>query len=99
MAPEDNDPALDWPLPAGEPGREVWYSLVSPTDGSVAFWYRYTLLSTESGRQEGRLWAALTDREDPDRSTFVTRSVPSDEVRARGGPFSLTVDDAELTSS
>jgi hypothetical protein len=99
MAPEDNDPALDWPLPAGEPGREVWYSLVSPTDGSVAFWYRYTLLSTEGGRQEGRLWAALTDREDPDRSTFVTRSVPVDEVRARGGPFSLTVDNAELTSS
>jgi hypothetical protein len=99
MAPEDNDPVLDWPLPVGEPGREVWYSLVSPTDGSVAFWYRYTLLSTEGGRQGGRLWAALTDRENPDRSTFITRSVPFDGVRARGAPFSLTIDDAELTSS
>lgn len=99
MAPEDNDPVLDWPLPTGEPGREVWYSLVSPTDASVAFWYRYTLLSTEGGRREGRLWAALTDREAPDRSTFVTRSVPFDAVEARGGPFSLSIDDAELTSS
>ncbi|PSQ00186.1 hypothetical protein BRC89_02330 [Halobacteriales archaeon QS_4_70_19] len=99
MAPEDNDPVLDWPLAVGEPGREVWYSLVSPIDGSVAFWYRYTLLSTTGGRQEGRLWAALTDREDPDRSTFVTRSVPFADVRPQGGPFSLTIDDAELTSS
>jgi hypothetical protein len=99
MAPEDNDPVLDWPLPTGEPGREVWYSLVSPTDASVAFWYRYTLLSTTAGRQEGRLWAALTDREAPERSVFVSRSVPLDEVRAAGDPFSLTIDDAELTSS
>ncbi|WP_254831158.1 hypothetical protein [Haloglomus salinum] len=100
MAPEDNEPVLDWPLPVGEPGREVWYSLVSPTDDSVAFWYRYTLLSTEGGRQEGRLWAALTDREDPDRSVFVTRSVPFEQVRARGTPsFSLTIDDDELTSA
>jgi hypothetical protein len=99
MAPEDNDPVLDWPLAVGDPGREVWYSLVSPGDGSVAFWYRYTLLSTTGGRQEGRLWAALTDREDPDRSVFVSRAVPPADVRAASDPFSLTIDDAELTSS
>lgn len=99
MHPDPNDPVREWPLEPGEPGREVWYSLVSPRDASVAFWYRYTLLSTESGRQEGRLWAALTDREDPASSTFVTESFPLEVVGAAGDPFELAIGDAVLTSS
>jgi hypothetical protein len=99
MQPDPNDPAVDWPLAAGEPGREVWYSLVSPRDGSVAFWYRYTLLSTVEGRQEGRLWAALTDREEPENSTFVSEAFAFEDVWPDGDPFELTVGDAVLTSS
>ena len=62
MASQDNDPYFSWPLEAGERGREVWYSLVSHPDEPVGFWYRYTLLSTDSGHQGARVWAALTDR-------------------------------------
>lgn len=96
---EPNDPVHDWPLYRGEPGREVWYSLVSPQDGSVAFWYRYTLLSTEGGYQEGRLWAALTDRENPENSTFVSESFDLDSVEIGYDPFSLAIGEGELTSA
>jgi hypothetical protein len=98
MNSDPNDPVHDWPLAPGRPGREVWYSLVSPSDASVAFWYRYTLLSTTGGHREGRLWAALTDREDPAASTFVSRSVGPDETDVTADPFDLRVDDACLTS-
>lgn len=99
MYPDPNEPVLEWPLAVGAPGREVWYSLVSPKDASVAFWYRYTLLSTLGGRQEGRLWAALTDRDDPESSTFVSESFALDDVRAERDPFELAIGDAVLTSS
>jgi len=99
MQPDPNEPVNDWPVPTGEPVREVWYSLVSPRDASVAFWYRYTLLSTTSGYQEGRLWAALTDPADSAASTFVSRSVPLSAIRAGRDPFELVIDDAVLTSS
>lgn len=99
MNTEPNDPVHDWPLEAGEPGREVYYSLVSPADSSVAFWYRYTLLSTEDGYQEGRLWAALTDREDPSASRFVSRSVDPAAVGIGTDPFSLQIDDSTITAS
>lgn len=99
MRPDPNDPVESWPLPEGEPGREVWYSLVSPQDASVAFWYRYTLLSTVSGYQEGRLWAALTDRADPASSTFVSESFPLAEVWPESDPFELRIGDGVLTSS
>lgn len=98
MQPDPNNPVNDWPVATGEPAREVWYSLVSPQDASVAFWYRYTLLSTQSGYQEGRLWAALTDREDHDRSTFVSRSVDLADIEAESEPFDLQIDDSRLTS-
>lgn len=99
MQPDPNNPVNDWPLAEGAPGREVWYSLVSPRDASVAFWYRYTLLSTESGYQEGRLWAALTDREEPENSTFVSESFAFEDVWPDGDPFELTIGDSVLTSS
>ena len=99
MHPDPNDPVEEWPLPVGEPGREVWYSLASPRDASVAFWYRYTLLSTEDGYQEGRLWAALTDRQQPANSTFVSAAFPFEEVWPERDPFELTIGDAVLTSS
>lgn len=99
MHPDPNNPVRAWPLEEGEPGREVWYSLVGPRDGSVAFWYRYTLLSTEGGRREGRLWAALTDREDPSSSTFVSESFDLEDVWTGSDPFELTIGDGTLTSS
>jgi hypothetical protein len=96
---EPNEPVHDWPLAAGEPGREVWYSLVSVPDGSVAFWYRYTLLSTEGGDREGRLWAALTDRETPANSMFASASVAPADTEAASNPFALRVGDGHLTST
>lgn len=98
MSLDPNNAVHDWPLASGSPGREVWYSLVSPSDASVAFWYRYTLLSTTGGHREGRLWAALTDREDPTTSTFVSRSVDLSETDITADPFDLRVDDARLSS-
>lgn len=99
MVADPNVAHFEWPVATGDPAREVWYSLVSPRDSSLAFWYRYTLLSTERGYQEGRLWAALTDRENPEESTFVTRAVGFDDIETGREPFSLSIGDGELTSS
>ncbi|MFW5929398.1 MAG: hypothetical protein ACOCT0_03145, partial [Halobacteriota archaeon] len=93
-----NDPYFDWPLDEGERGREVWYSLVTHQDGDRAFWYRYTLLSTDSGHQEGRVWAGYTDREQPERSFFTTERHPLDAV-GLSTPFEYEVDGCRLTST
>lgn len=95
--PAPNDPRLDWPLAAGTPGREVWYSLVTHPERDVGFWYRYTLLSTGSGHREGRLWAALTDRERPERSAFASVAVDPDAVEWGTDPFILAVGDGQQT--
>lgn len=95
--PSANDPHLDWPLPAGRPGREIWYSLVAHPERDVAVWYRYTLLSTESGHREGRLWFAITDRDTPERSLFATRLVDPGDVAVGADPFLLVLDDSEQT--
>lgn len=99
MGGDPNAAQFPWPVGEGEPAREVWYSLVSPRDVSVAFWYRYTLLSTESGSQEGRLWAALTDSAGPANSRFVTESFDLTDVETSPEPFSLAIGGSELTSS
>lgn len=95
-ARDPNAPVLDWPLPRGERGREVWYGLAGPADGSAAFWYRYTLLSTAGGRREARLWAAVTD---DGASTFVSDSYAPADVALAGDPFRYDVGDGELTSA
>ena len=96
---EPNESAHDWPLALGQPGREVWYSLVSSPDASVAFWYRYTLLSTEEGDREGRLWAALTDRESPAASTFSSMSFDPGNTDTAADPFALEIGNGRLTSA
>lgn len=93
---DPNAPVLDWPLDRGEPGREVWYGLAGPADGSAAFWYRYTLLSTTDGYQEARLWAALTDTDGSTR--FVSESLPLEMAALSDEPFRYAVADGELTS-
>ena len=102
MDSRDNDPYFSWSLDEGERGREVWYSLVSHPDKPVGFWYRYTLLSTDSGHQEARVWAALTDRRNgaSGRGTegVLTRSFPLDSAVVEGDPFRLSVGENELTS-
>ena len=98
MASQDNDPYFSWPLEAGERGREVWYSLVSHPDEPVGFWYRYTLLSTDSGHQEARVWAALTDKESSGNGV-VTHRFPIESVGVEDDPFRLSVESNELTSS
>ena len=102
-ADEANSPHLNWHLEEGERGREVWYSLVTDTEGDVAFWYRYTLVSTESGHQEARLWAGLTGTDD---DFFTTRRYPLSDATF-DEPFALSFGDgddggekdARLTSS
>lgn len=100
-ADEANTPYLGWHLDERERGREVWYSLVTDTEGEVAFWYRYTLLSTEGGHQEARLWAGLTGTDD---DFFGTRRYALSDARFEG-PFALSFGkdgedgDARLTSS
>lgn len=92
-----NAPRLDWPLPEGRPGREIWYTLVAHPERDLAVWYRYTLLSTVSGHREGRIWAAITDRDRPERSLFSTREVDPAAVEVRADPFRLEVEDGEQT--
>jgi len=84
---DGNEPHFDWPLDEGERGREVWYSLVTHQSKNVAFWYRYTLLSTDKGHQEARTWAGLTDS-DRDEGFFTTRSFDLSEVTLKD-PFRL----------
>jgi hypothetical protein len=95
---EPNHPVHEWSRAREEPGREVWYSLVSSRDGSVAFWYRYTLLSTQDGYQEGRIWGALTDRENPEQSMFASESFDLAAVEVDHDPFCLAIADNQLTS-
>jgi len=92
---EGNETHFDWPLDEGEPGREVWYSLVTHQERDVAFWYRYTLLSTEKGYQEARTWAGLTDAEN-EEGFFMSRSFDLSEVTIED-PFRLAFDESELT--
>lgn len=91
-----NAAVYDWPVDRGEPAREVWYGLAGPADGSAAFWYRYTLLSTEGGRQEARLWAALTDADG--ESAFRSRSFDLADADLAAAPFRYALPDGELTS-
>lgn len=91
MARSDNAPVLDWPLDAGSPGREVWYGFATDTDRPLALWYRYTLVSTTDGHQEGRCWAAVSDGTGP-RSTFGTRAVTPDGTTSQAAPFEFSLD-------
>ena len=91
-----NEPHFDWALDEGERGREVWDSLVTHPERELAFWYRYTLLSTDSGHQEARLWAGLT-RDEGDEF-LVTRRHPIGDA-ALDQPFALSFGDARLTDS
>jgi len=94
-ADEANAPHLGWHLKTEERGREVWYGLVTDTDRGLAFWYRYTLLSTKGGHREARLWAGLTGTE---RDFFETRRYSLRDVEF-GEPFSLSFGEARLSSS
>lgn len=97
---EGNAADFRWPVVCGERALEVWYSLVGPADRPVAFWYRYTLLSTSGGHQEARVWAAFTDGERPERSFLVTRKFSLDEVTLDRDPFRIRIgEDAELTDA
>lgn len=89
-----NEPHFAWPLAEGEPGREVYYSLVTTRDGDVAFWYRYTLISTESGVREARTWAGLTRR---DGEGFFTSEASDIEYVSFDEPFELSFDASRLT--
>lgn len=89
------DPYLDWPLDAGDRGREVWYSLVTHQERPIAFWFRYTLLSTADGHREGRVWAGLTDREDPENGFLRTERHDLDGVDV-DTPLHLDYGNAEL---
>lgn len=89
-----NEPHFDWPLAEGEPGREVYYSLVTTKDRDAAFWYRYTLISTESGRQEARTWAGLTRR---DGDGFFTSDSSDLEEVSFDEPFELSFDESRLS--
>lgn len=93
----DNDAALGWPLDPGSPGREVWYGLVSHPEQPIAFWFRYTMVSTTDGHQEARCWAAITDRDSGKASTFATRTEALETVDCETKPFRLAFgDDVEL---
>jgi hypothetical protein len=93
---DPNVAEYDWPVATGEPAREVWYGLAGPADGSAAFWYRYTLLSTDGGRQEARLWAALTDTEG--ESVFRSQSFSLGEAELTDAPFEYRLPAGTLTS-
>lgn len=83
-----NAPYFDWPDPE-TPAREVWYSLVTHPDEPLAFWYRYTLVSTgEKGK--ARVWGALSDGR-TGKNTFVSQQYSLAEVSSEDEPFSLAI--------
>ncbi|MFB6283973.1 MAG: tocopherol cyclase family protein [Halobacteria archaeon] len=88
-----NDVYFDWPLEKGEKAREVWYSLVTHPDRPLVVWYRYSLISTDEGRREGRVWFGLSDGEDQTSSFLETRSVDIGEV-SYDSPFYLEMGDS-----
>jgi hypothetical protein len=90
MTERDNLAVQEWPLPTGKPGREVWYGFVTDGDRPLALWYRYTVLSTVDGHQEGRCWVGVTDG-GGDLTTFGTVAVPVDSVLVEHAPFALVL--------
>lgn len=90
--PTDNQAYFEWSDP-DDPAREVWYGLVSHPDEPIAFWFRYTLVSTAE-RSEARVWAALTDgRESSDDSisTFSSENYVVDAAILDRSPFALGI--------
>ena len=79
------------------PAREVWYSLVTHPDEPIAFWYRYTLVSTGE-IDEARVWAALSDAQ-RNEHTVVTQRYPLSAVGLSSNPFELTIGENTLTDS
>ncbi len=88
-----NAPYFDWPDPE-TPAREVWYSLVTHPDEPVAFWYRYTLVSTADG-SEARVWGALSDGR-TGKNTFVSQQYSLGDVDIADEPFSLVIGENTL---
>lgn len=97
-ADDDNRPRFDWPVPAGQPAREVWYGLVTHPSRPLALWVRYTLVSITAGHREARIWGALTDGAG-DRSCFGTRSRRLDDLSLSAAPFELIIDGAGTLAS
>lgn len=87
-----NEPFFEWPTPDG-PAREVWYGLLTHEERPVAFWFRYTLLRTESGDAEARLWAGLVDEETPSRRVFETWADDGHAASVSSAPFTCSVAD------
>lgn len=85
-------PALDWNAAVG---REVWYGVVTDRDADAAFWHRLTLLSTDEGYGEARVWAALTSRDK--ESFFETERFDLDSVE--GGDDELGFGKSVLSKS
>ena len=85
--------AADFEWPAGDARGclEVWYSLVGPADGRFAFWHRASLLRLRGGGGEARVWAALTDREAPERSFLYTERRPLEALQVERDPFCLSI--------
>jgi hemin uptake protein HemP len=86
-----NAKASSWPA---SPAREVWYGYAG--DELRVLWYRYTLLSTDDGTREARVWAGYTERNGKER--FSSREFGTGAVTTTDEPFSLDIAGNELTS-
>lgn len=87
MVVSENAAWLDWAATERSRAREVWYGLVGHPTRPVAFWFRYSLLSTGAGDTTCRLWAALTDRDGD--AVFETRTVDASTVESERDPFRI----------
>lgn len=97
MSADDNAPFFDWPDPE-EPAREVWYTVVSHPDEPVAFWHRYTLVSTDDG-DEARVWGALTDAREDGAHVFRTEQYDLEAIDLEPAPFALGIGEGNLLRS
>jgi hypothetical protein len=79
-----------WPA---SPAREVWYGYVG--DELRVLWYRYTLLSTEEGFREARVWAGYSDHDG--NKQFSSQGFGTGAVTTTDEPFSLDIAGNGLT--
>lgn len=96
MELEPNRAFLEWPLPRGDHGREVWYLLATTADGTAAFWYHLEFVAT-GDRQVARSWATVTTRDGTVR--FASRAVDVEATRFESHPFRLHTPDERLTTT
>lgn len=87
----------------GAPHYEVWFLTLNHRASRRGFWFRYTVESPTSppnAKPSAALWAAVFNRESPDRNFGLRREYTIDQLSSDGqADFSVRIGEASLKLS